>query len=377
MAGVCLRQPIPSCAPPRLSGSYLVVELTNRCSLACVHCSVSEKGHPHHATSGYLSPVLFDELVDDLVDRGARFDALILFWLGEPLLHPHFSRLYRRALRAAVHHGTFGKIEVHSNATHLTAPRIAGLLNDAAVPQVLHLSLDAIRRDTYLAVKGMDRFDKVQHNVAEMLVAKGRTRARWPRVVLQYIVGSNNVAEVGEYRRHWEQTAKQAGVPVRSVAGHVPQGEDTIVFFRQLDCPTAALQEQENRVFREEMARQGLSLPDEARKGQLVEADNPQPCSGFWKSPVVSWEGDVTVCTRDNELLNGIGRLGESRFSALWWGPQMRQRRRQVAEGNYAGLSLCSTCFIPRSLNHAELSADDIARQAAHDLAQEVSDAEA
>ena len=355
--------------PPHLPGSYLVVELTNRCSLACVHCSVSEKDHPHHTATGYLSPDLFDGLIDDLVDTGARFDALILFWLGEPLLHPHFSRLYRRALRAAAEHSTFGKIEVHSNATHLTAPRIAGLLNDADVPQVLHLSLDAIRRDTYLQVKGLDRFDKVQANVAAMLAAKGRSGSRWPRVVLQYIVGTNNVSEVGEYRRHWEDTAKAAGVPVRSVAGHVPPGEDTIVFFRQLDCPTAELQERENAVFREEMSRQRLALPEAADKGVAVEAANPRPCSGFWKSPVVGWEGDVTVCTRDNELLNGIGSLSEARFSELWWGETMRRRRQQVAEGDYAGLSLCATCFIPRSLNHAELSDDDIQRQARHDRA--------
>ena len=58
-----------------MPGSYLVVELTNRCSLACVHCSVSEgKAHPHHRTSGYLDPLLFEALVDDLVAVGAGFD---------------------------------------------------------------------------------------------------------------------------------------------------------------------------------------------------------------------------------------------------------------------------------------------------------------
>jgi hypothetical protein len=122
-------------------------------------------------------------------------------------------------------------------------------------------------------------------------------------------------------------------------------------------------------VFREEMARQELSLPVAAKKGLEVAADNPKPCSGFWKSPVVGWEGDVTVCTRDNELHNGIGNLSGARFSELWWGAMMRQRRQQVAAGDYSGLSLCATCFIPRSLNHAELSSEDIALQAEFDHA--------
>lgn len=358
--GVCL-------SPPSLPGSYLVVELTNRCSLACVHCSVSEAGHAHHAQSGYLDPQVFDGLLADLVQHNVRFDALILFWLGEPLLHPHFTRLYRQAVRAAVRHKTFGKIEVHSNGTHLTAARVAALLNDADVPQVIHLSLDAVRQQTYTAVKGLDRLARVDGNVAHLLQTRGKVRSRWPRVVLQYIVGSNNVDEAPEFRARWEQEARTAGLAVRSVAGHVPPGDDVVVFFRQLDCPTPAQQEHENAVFRRAMTQMGLSLPAQAARGETVEAVNLSPCSGFWKSPVVSWDGRLTVCTRDNTLEHGLGSLRDQSFTSMWWGEQQRRRRRQVAQGDYTGLDLCSTCFIPRSLNHTELSASEIAVSQAFD----------
>lgn len=351
--------------PPRLPGSYLVLELTNRCSLACVHCSVSEDNHPHHQQTGYLDPLLVDALLDDLARVGARFDALILFWLGEPLIHPHFSRIWRAALRAAARHKTFSKVEVHTNATHLDARRTDAALNEADVQQVWHFSLDAIDRDTYLQVKGRDRFDKVQANIAAFLHKKAQRRARWPRPVLQYIVGSNNVHTVPAFRRHWEGVLREAGLPFRVAAGHVPHGEDAVIFFRQLDCPTPEIQARENRVFREAMAAQGLSLPPQAAKGEVVEADNKVACSGFWKSPVISWQGEVTACTRDNYLENTLGSIAEQPFSALWWGSEMRGRRARVSCGDYDGLSLCATCFIPRSLNHAELSADDIARTAA------------
>ncbi len=363
--------PVPTgCqAPPFLPGSYLVVELTNRCSLACVHCSVSEAGHAHHQRTGYLDPALFDALLEDLIATGTRFGALILFWLGEPLLHPHFTRIYRKAVRAADQHGTFGQVEVHSNATHLTAERVHALLNDARVPQVLHLSLDAAGREVYHRVKGLDRFEKVQGHVEHLLAEKGRTGARWPRVVLQYIVGSNNVDEAPAFRAHWEQVAERSRLKVRSVAGHIPHGNDVVVFFRQLDCPTPELQESENRVYRAKMQAMGLSLPPQAENGKSVRAENLQPCSGFWKSPVVDWQGAVTVCTRDNLLHNSVGSLRDHRFSELWIGAEMRRRRSAVAKGDYEGLALCATCFIPRSLNHASLTAEDIAAQADHDRA--------
>ena len=360
--------------PPHLPGSYLVVELTNRCSLACVHCSVSEgKAHPHHAHSGYLDPRLALGLVDDLVGVGARFDALVLFWLGEPLLHPAFPLIWRHALRAAARHGTFGKVEVHTNGTHLTAARSQVALNDADVEQPWHLSLDAIDRQTYLRVKGLDRFALVQGNVEAFLAAKARTGARWPRPVFQFIVGDNNVAEARAFREHWEGRCRALGLPVRAAAGHVPPGEDAIVFFRQLDCPTAAEQERCNALFRTEMLAQGLALPPQAahgeKLGEKLESARATACSGFWKSPVVSWQGEVTTCTRDNLLHNAVGSLRDRPFSALWWGDRMAARRVAVAEGCYSGLELCQRCFIPKSLNYSELSPGEIDRQATWDAA--------
>lgn len=356
----------PSPPPPPLPGSYLVLELTNRCSLACVHCSVSEAGHPHHQQTGYLDPLLAEALFDDLARTGARFDTLILFWLGEPLLHPHFSTIWRAALRLAARHGTFRKVEVHTNATHLTAQRTEAVLNDAdQIEQVWHFSLDAIDPQTYRSVKGRDRFALVQHNVETFLRRKAARRARWPRPVLQFIVGSNNVADVSAYRAHWTRICTQAGLPVVAAAGHVPPGDAAVLFFRQLDCPTPEEQVRENALFRAEMAAQGLALPPAAARGADVRPQNLSPCSGFWKSPVISWQGEVTACTRDNHLENALGTLRERPFSALWWGEAMAARRARVAQGDYAGLPLCATCFIPRSLNHAELSPRDIAATAA------------
>lgn len=355
-------------SPPYLPGSYLVVELTNRCSLACVHCSVAEgAAHPHHARTGYIDPALVLGVFDDLARVGARFQTLILFWLGEPLLHPDFGLIYTSAVRAAAEHGIFEQIEVHTNATHLTERRTRIALNDASVRQVWHFSLDAAERDTYARVKGRDRFGQVEDNLAAFIEAKGRTGARWPRPVFQFIVGSNNVDQVGSFRRRWEGACRRADVPVRVAAQHVPPGEDAVVFFRQLDCPTPEIQAAENAVFRRAMADQQLALPREDRSPTVVAARNLAPCSGFWKSPVIGWNGVVTTCTRDNLFHNAVGTLDEAPFSELWWGDTMADRRRRVAQGNYAGLDLCTTCFIPRSSNHTDLSDHDVAAQAAFD----------
>ena len=87
--------------PPSLPGSYLVLETSNTCSLSCQHCSVSEAGHAHHQQKGWLKLSTAEALFGDLERSGTAFDALILFWLGEPLIHPQIKEIYRRGLRAA------------------------------------------------------------------------------------------------------------------------------------------------------------------------------------------------------------------------------------------------------------------------------------
>jgi radical SAM protein with 4Fe4S-binding SPASM domain len=345
--------------PTALSGSYLVLETTNTCSLACVHCSVAEAGHPHHEKTGFLPLSTAEAVFDDLRRVGARFDTLIPFWLGEPLVHPEFGAIYAAGLRAATA-GAFGKVELHTNATHLGPAQVRQALNLAPVPQVWHFSLDAATRETYRRVKGKDRFDVVDRNVDAFLEAKAARGARWPRPVFQFIVSDNNAAEIPAFRARWEKACRDRKIPVRAAAQNVPPGEEAVVFFRQLDAPTPEEQAKQNVVFREAMAREGLALPRPGQTPTALSGENRAVCSAFWKSPVVGWDGRVTTCTRDNRFENALGNVKETPFSQLWWGAEMGARRRRVATADYTGLSVCRACFIPRSANTTDITPAEI-----------------
>ncbi len=347
--------------PPPLPGSYLVLETTNRCSLACVHCTVSEPGHPHHAQTGMLSLTTAQRVFDDLARVGARFDTLIPFWLGEPLIHPEFGAIYRAGLRAAVDHGTFGQVELHTNATHLGRDRVRAALNTAPVRQVWHLSLDAATRDAYRRVKGVDRFTEVEANVEAFLTQKARLGAPWPRPVFQFIVGRNNAHEAEAFRARWERACDARGLAVQAAAQHVPDGSDAIVFFRQLDAPTPEDQAAENQVFRDTMARLGLALPRPDLSPERLEPGHARPCASPWKSPTIAWDGTLTMCTRDNRAVQALGNVNDTPFSELWWGAEAAARRARVASGSYAGLPVCGACFIPYSANTTDLRPEDVA----------------
>ena len=160
------------------------------------------------------------------------------------------------------------------------------------------------------------------------------------------------------FRDHWLDVCTELNKPARVVAGHVPKGRDPVIFFRQKDCPTREEQEKENNLFQEFTEREDIPVPPKAQ--ERVPTENLNPCSGFWKSPVLDWQGNLTFCTRDNTLENSIGNIQETPFSELWLHNKTQSLRDRVAQGDYDALSLCQDCFIPRSLNHTEISDDEI-----------------
>ncbi len=344
-----------------LPGSYLVLETTNRCSVACVHCSVGEADHPHHGRTGFVDVSLVRKLLADLVAANARFDVFIPFWLGEPLLHPDFSTIYQEALRAAGEHGVFQRVEVHTNATHLTAERARLALNQSPVPQTWHLTLDATTSETWKRIKGRSTFPEVVANVEHLVREKARRGAIWPRLVFQFIVSDRNAHEARAFRAHWEGLCRSVGLPVRSAAQDVPAGQDAIVFFRQLDAPTPDEQERQNQVFRTTMQELGIPLPRPAQSPTAI-GPNLAVCGCFWKSPVIGWDGALTTCTRDNRLENRLGSVATTPFADLWLRGQVQAWRSQVSRGDYAGLAPCQTCFIPQSSNYSGVTPAEIAQ---------------
>ncbi len=354
---------------PLLTGSYLVLETTNQCNLACVHCAVSEDGHEHHQKTGFLPLRVAHDLFQDLSQSKIAFDTLILFWLGEPTLHPCFSDIYLLALRNSVRHRIFHHIEVHSNCILLTESHQKTLLNSASIPQKLHVSLDAQHEKTYKRVKGRTGLNQAKENTKKLLLRKKEQGSPWPRVVLQFIIGENNHREAESFLVYWRDFLSTHGIPFSISAGHVKEGRDVVIFFRQLDAPTPQRQNIENQIFYDTVQKMGiLFVPFDSDSvnsydsSKLIQdsVKNQYPCSGFWKSPSIDWQGNLTFCTRDNQLCNAIGNISEIPFHLLWTSQRVKKIRDNVQKGDYEEHVLCQNCFIPKSLNHSTISIQEI-----------------
>ncbi len=347
-----------------LPGSYMVLEVTNRCPLKCGHCAVADAdaGHPHYSTIEHMSVGMVRELLEDLRASGLKFDNLVLFWLGEPLSNPRFEDIYKLVLQYSGDREVFGKVEVHTNTFPLSERIARAALNDADIPQVWHLTMDAIHAETFTAIKGLDAFHKSQKQSLKMVQLKGSTQSRWPKLAMQFIVSDVNVDEAPEFVDFWKQAYADAGLPIDVTGFHVPvEGPENYIYLKSLDCPTPQEQERQNRVYAGLMERLGLKSPVDPDAERRVTEEVPRelltPCSGFFMTPTISSDGRVTMCTRDNGYHLVVGSLKEQSFSRIWLdSPILNRRRQRVARGDYSELPYCETCFIPHSVNYSPIS---------------------
>ena len=357
-----------STAARYVPGSYMVLEVTNRCPLKCGHCAVAaaDKGHPHYTTYEHMSVGMVRELLEDLRSSGIRFDNLVMFWLGEPLSNPRFTEIYKTVLQYSGAGEIFGKIEVHTNTFPLSEEIARAALNDAEVPQVWHLTMDAISAETFAVIKGLDAFGKSQRQSLKMVRLKGETQSLWPKLAMQFIVSDVNVGEAEEFVDFWTEAFTDAGLPIETTGFHVPvEGPENYIYLKSLDCPTPEEQDRQNRVYAGLMKRLGLSSPVDPDAERRVTSEVPRklltPCSGFYMTPTIGSDGRITMCTRDNTYHLVVGSLKEQSFSRIWMdSPILNRRRQRVARGNYNELPYCQTCFIPHSVNYSGITSGAI-----------------
>jgi MoaA/NifB/PqqE/SkfB family radical SAM enzyme len=361
-----------------LPGAYLVLDLGNACPLRCAHCIQSEpEQHRHFDLWGQMDPRLAYDLLDELVSEQRRFHTLIMFWLGEPLLHPEFLSIYARAAEVAAE-GVFHRIEVHTNAVRMTPEIAEAVVACRGVQQRWHFSLDAVTPEVYRAVKGRDLFGQVDASVRHFLAARAAARNPDLKVAFQFIPQWGNTREAEAFVHRWRGALAQLGGVLDVYGGHIPEGAGDCVFFRQLDALDPARQDDANRIFADVLYRCGVTdeppprerLRDRVRSrlGSLNRRGHeppspggPMTCACPFLSAVVHWNGQITVCTRDSMLSLSPGSLKDSSFHDVWYeSDALRDLRDAHLRGDAAGL--CADCPIPRSANYTGLAAADLQR---------------
>lgn len=252
---------------------------------------------------GFMGFELVRSVCDDLRARRLRFETLELRWRGEPLLHPEIEPILGYLCEAIGRGEVARRLRIETSGTFLT-PTIAGLPVDEWVVDLdrgeASPLLEGARR-VVLAVRATESTDGPA------------LRARYPGFQL--------------------------------AAGRRPTEGTRVLWARRTDHDHYLA----NAAAREALRRVAETWGVES---ELGEESGPRRCRAPERTPTVSWDGKITLCTRDVMLANRVGEVTSGRLSEVWRGAELAADRRACAEG--AGVperALCRDCALPWSPN--------------------------
>ncbi|MGH7262704.1 MAG: SPASM domain-containing protein [Candidatus Rokuibacteriota bacterium] len=308
----------PSIVPALPRSLYL--ETTNRCDSKCQTCArtFNTVEPPRDLTLAELKRI---------VDQFPVLDRVVLHGVGEPLLNRELFPMiaYLKEKGATV--------LFNSDAITLTLPRARRLIETGL--DEYRVSMDAATRETYLKIRGVDRFDRVVGNVQRLVELQRTLERSTPQVSLWFTAMRANLEELPAFVR----LASKIGVPEVYVQRLVFYGEGLAVQEQSL---YGSLQEREQHLIEEAelearaagiaLKASGLTTPLGSLKGT---AEGKRPWSGCqrpWTLSYVTANGNVFPCCISPWVAKDyagtiLGNAFEERFADIWNGERYQQFR--------------------------------------------------
>lgn len=173
--------------------SQIIVDITEVCNLACIHCPHPEFKKSEHYGARYLEPWLNSKMVAEVNEHGAQY--IRYASEGEPMIHPQVYDMLDEAVHKS---GTF--VTLTTNGTILNEKRTRRLLN--AGLHMVDVSIDAHTAETYASIRVNGVLDVTRGNVLRLLKWACGTPTK---VVVSYVEQPQNKHETAAFEKFWTE----------------------------------------------------------------------------------------------------------------------------------------------------------------------------
>jgi MoaA/NifB/PqqE/SkfB family radical SAM enzyme len=288
----------------RLTGDFpsqIVVDVTEVCNLACVHCPHPEFEKSRHYEARYLDPALNMKMVDEVRDYGQKSTQYIRYTgEGEPLVHPNGYDMIEYAARTS---GVF--VTITTNGTIMNEKRTRRLLESGV--HLIDISIDAFKPETYAKIRVNGDLEVTRANVLNLLRWVRESESR-TKVVVSFVEQSENAAEVPDFERFWKDHGANSVVIRRlhSAAG-------AVVNIAQL-------------------------LRAKARQDQRY------PCLYPWERITMNPRGELVFCPQDWVHGSVVADFRSTTIRETWHGEFYRRLREAHLSNNFSNHRFCGQC---------------------------------
>lgn len=176
--------------------SQIIIDLTEKCNLACRHCPHAKFQKSHHYTGNNLKKTLHHKLVNEVAEQSNNIVQQIRYTAnGEPFLHPEFEEL---VLYAIHHSNTF--VSVTTNGHYLSEDITYKLLAENI--GMIDISIDAFSKETYKKIRVNGNYSTVKQNVLNAINLRKKINST-TKIVVSFVIQELNSHESKAFEKFW------------------------------------------------------------------------------------------------------------------------------------------------------------------------------
>jgi MoaA/NifB/PqqE/SkfB family radical SAM enzyme len=281
--------------------SQIIVDATEVCNLACIHCPHTEFRRSKHYAARHLDVELHHKMVDEIREYGQGCTQYIRYTSnGEPLLHPRIYDMLDYAIKRS---NVF--VTLTTNGAIMNEKRIEKLL--ASGLHMVDISIDAFMPETYAEIRRGGNLEVTRGNLLNLLKIKRQTQAT-TRIVVSFVEQPLNMSETSEFETYWKN-----------------QGVDYVII-RRLHSSAGTIHK----------------IADMIRVRENREAR--RPCLYPWERIILNPCGDLTFCPNDWSHSSRISNFRNSMIRTTWQGETYQQLRKAHLTGNFCNHQFCGQC---------------------------------
>lgn len=233
---------------------------------------------------------------------------LILWNQGEPYLNPDFNSMVEFA---AAHH------LYTMTSTNASLPLDCEAIIQSGLNKII-ISMDGVSEDTYNSYRINGNYDLVLSNMQRLVAAKKRLKSQTPYIVWQFIIMSHNEHEIPLVRKRAQELQVD-----------------------KLEFKTAQIYNSEDLKY----LPTDHKLSRYSAQGKHFEIKHKilNRCRRLWTQPVINWDGELSICCYDKDIIFKIGNVFDQGFSKLWFSEKLNQIRARILQDRQS-IEICHNC---------------------------------
>ena len=284
----------------------LSIEPTTNCNLQCPECPSGLRQFTRKI--GNIDFTLYKSIIDQSYKELVY---LMLYFQGEPLLHPDFFEMLKYAKSKNIYTAT-------STNAHFLDYESAKNVVKSGLDRLI-ISIDGVSQESYEKYRKGGDLNKVLEGTRNLLKVKNELKSTKPYIIFQFVVFKSNENEIQEIKI----LGRQIGVDEVKIKS---------AQFYNLDLSNDLIPTK-NEYLRYKRSQNDFSFKD----------TTPNKCWKSWHSSVITMDGKLVPCCFDKDAKYKLGDLIENSIKDIFSGDKSNTFRKQILIDRKQ-IDICRNC---------------------------------